>query len=134
MCLAGYRPMVCRSNRCRTQKVSSLHAADFDEPQRRIGELLLALRDEWVPSELIGIVASAKEYQTDYEKRTRELRLLGWDYRVRKERGEDARTRVYYRLIQSEPWPENIHTASVAEERRRRDAKRKKPASSDGTQ
>ena len=47
------------------------HAADFDEPQRRIGELLLALQDEWVPSELIGIVASAKEYQTDYEKRTR---------------------------------------------------------------
>jgi hypothetical protein len=43
------------------------HAADFDEPQRRIGELLLALRDEWVPSELIGIVASAKEYPTDYE-------------------------------------------------------------------
>ena len=25
------------------------HAASFDEPQRRIGELLLALRDEWVP-------------------------------------------------------------------------------------
>jgi hypothetical protein len=110
------------------------HAADFDEPQRRIGELLLALRDEWVPSELIGIVASAKEYQADYEKRTRELRLLGWDYRVRKERGEGARTRVYYRLIQSAPWPENIHTAIVAEERRRRDAKRKKPPSSDGTQ
>jgi hypothetical protein len=87
-----------------------------------------------VPSELIGIVASAKEYQTDYEKRTRELRLLGWDYRVRKERGEGTRTRVYYRLIQSEPRPENIHTAIVAEERRRRDAKRKKPASSDGTQ
>jgi hypothetical protein len=47
------------------------HAADFDEPQRRIDELLLALRGEWVPSELIGIVASAKEYQTDYEKRRR---------------------------------------------------------------
>ena len=110
------------------------HAADFDEPQRRIGELLLALRDEWVPSELIGIVASAKEYQTDYEKRTRELRLLGWNYRVRKERGEGTRTRVYYQLIQSEPWPENIHTAIVTEERRRRDAKRNKPASSDGSQ
>ena len=39
------------------------HAASFDEPQRRIGELLLALRDEGVPSELIGIVASAKEFQ-----------------------------------------------------------------------
>ena len=110
------------------------HAADFDEPQRRIGELLLALRDEWVPSELIGIVASAKEYQTDYEKRTRELRLLGWDYKVRKARGEGARVRVYYRLIQSAPWPENIHAAIVAEEKRRRAAKRKKSAGSDGTQ
>ena len=48
-----------------------------------------------MPSELIGIVASAKDYQADYEKRTRELRLLGWDYKVRKERGEGARTRVY---------------------------------------
>ncbi len=46
-----------------------------------------------MPSELLGIVASAKEYQTDYEKRTRELRLLGWDYKVRKERGEGARTK-----------------------------------------
>jgi HNH endonuclease len=110
------------------------HAASFDEPQRRIGELLLALRDEWVPSELIGIVASAKEYQTDYEKRTRELRLLGWDYKVRKAHGEGARTRVYYRLTQSEPWPENIHAAIVAEERRRRAAKGKKSAGSDGTQ
>jgi hypothetical protein len=93
-----------------------------------------ALRDEWVPSELIGIVASAKEYQTDYEKRTRELRLVGWDYKVRKERTEGARTRVYYRLIQSGPWPENIHAAIVAEEKRRRAAKGKKSAGSDGTQ
>jgi hypothetical protein len=110
------------------------HAADFDEPQRRIGELLLALRDEWVPSELIGIVASAKEYQTDYEKRTRELRLLGWDYKVRKARGEGARTRVYYWLIQSASWPENIHAAIVAEEKRRRTARGKRAARSDGAQ
>jgi hypothetical protein len=109
------------------------HAASFDEPQRRIGELLLALRDEWVPSELIGIVASAKEYQADYEKRTRELRLLGWDYEVRKAHDEGARIRVYYRLTRSAPWPENIHAAIVAEERRRRAAKVKKSAGSDGT-
>ena len=36
------------------------HAASFDEPQRRIGELLVALREEWVPSELIGVVASKR--------------------------------------------------------------------------
>ena len=45
-----------------------------------------------------------------------------------------ARTRVYYRLIQSAPWPENIHAAIVAEEKRRRAGKGKKFAGSDGTQ
>ena len=85
-------------------------------------------------SELIGIVASAKEYQTDYEKRTRELRLLGWDYKVRKARGEGARTRVYYRLIQTAPWPENIHAAIIAEEKRRRAARGKGATRSDGAQ
>jgi hypothetical protein len=55
-------------------------AATFDEPQRRIGELLKALRGEWVPTDLIGIVASAKEYQEDYQRRIRDLRYLGWEY------------------------------------------------------
>ena len=110
------------------------YAASFDEPQRRIGELLLALQDEWVPSELIGIVASAKEFQTDYERRIRELRTLGWEYKVRKAFGEGARVKVYYRLIRSTPWPENIHAAITAEEKRRRAGRRKGPAGSDGTQ
>jgi hypothetical protein len=100
------------------------HAASFDEPQRRIGELLLALQNEWVPSELIGIVASAKEFQTDYERRLRELRALGWDYKSRKAYGEGARIRVYYQLVRSAPWPENIRGAITAEAKRR---KAKKP-------
>jgi hypothetical protein len=109
-------------------------AAGFDEPQRRIGELLLALRDEWVPSELISIVASAKEYQTDYERRIRELRMLGWEYQVRKAYGEGARVRVRYRLVRSVPWPENIHAAIIAEEKRRKANRKKVAAASDGTQ
>jgi len=109
-------------------------AANFDEPQRRIGELLLALQGEWVPSELIGIVASAKEFQADYEKRTRELRLLGWEYKVRKAHGEGARVRSYYRLVRSAPWPENMHAAIIAEEKRRRASRRTGSATSDGTQ
>ena len=71
------------------------HAARWHARSRDFRILTLALRDEWVPSELIGIVASAKEYQADYEKRTRELRLLGWDYKVRKARGEGSRVRSY---------------------------------------
>jgi hypothetical protein len=93
------------------------------EPQRRIGELLLALQSEWVPSELIGIVASAKEFQTDYERRLRELRALGWDYKSRKVHGEGARVRVYYQLVQSAPRPENIHAAITAEAKRRKAGK-----------
>lgn len=110
-------------------------AASFDEPQRRIGELLLALQGEWVPSELIGIVASAKEFQADYEKRTRELRTLGWEFETRKAYGEGPRVKVYYRLVRSAPWPENIHAAITAEEKRRRTARKKESATgSDGTQ
>lgn len=110
------------------------HAATFNEPQRRIGELLLALQGEWVPSELIGIVASAKEFQADYEKRTRELRMLGWEYKVRRAYDEGARVRSYYQLVRSAPWPENIHAAITAEERRRKANRRRGSADSDRTQ
>jgi hypothetical protein len=95
-----------------------------DEPQRRIGELLVALRDEWVPSELIGVVASAKEFQGDYERRLRDLRMLGWDYKVQRKGSQGARTRVYYKLVRSAPWPESIRAALTAEEKRR-NAKRR---------
>jgi hypothetical protein len=112
------------------------HAASFDEPQRRIGELLLALRDEWVPSELIGIVASAKEFQGDYERRLRDLRMLGWDYKPSKKYNEGARVRVYYKLIRSAPWPESIWAAITAEEKRRKARRRegRNAAESDGAQ
>jgi len=110
------------------------HAADFDEPQRRIGELLLALRDEWVPSELIGIVASAKDYQTDYEKRTLGAPAARVELQGPEGTPDGSRVRSYYRLTQSAPWPENIHAAIVAEEKRRRAAKTGKPAASDGPQ
>jgi len=78
-------------------------AAAFDEPQKRIGELLRALRGQWVPSELIGIVASAKEYQEDFQRRIRDLRYLGWDYEQQKRHNEGARVRTYYRLTKDAP-------------------------------
>jgi hypothetical protein len=112
------------------------YAAGFDEPQRRIGELLLALRDEWVPSELIGIVASAKEFQGDYERRLRDLRMLGWDYKPWKKSGQGARVRVYYKLTRSAPWPDSIRAAITAEEKRRKARRRGDgdAVSSDGAQ
>ncbi len=101
------------------------HAASFDEPQRRIGELLKALAGDWVPTDLIGIVASAKEYQEDYQRRIRDLRYLGWEYEQTKRHHEGARVKVYYRLVRSAPWPDNIRAAITAEEHRRRTARRR---------
>lgn len=94
-------------------------AATYDEPQRRIGELLLAFgAKEWVRSDVIEIVASAKEYQEDWQRRMRDLRFIGWDYEYMKVR-EGGRVRTYYRLKKSAPWPKNIITAVRAEALRR---------------
>jgi hypothetical protein len=37
-----------------------------------------------VRSDLLGIVASAKNYQEDWQRRIRDLRFLGWDYQHEK--------------------------------------------------
>ena len=98
-------------------------AANHDEPQRRIGELLKAFGREWVPSDVLGIVASAKEYQEDWQRRLRDLRFLGWDYEWRKDYTQPSRVATLYRLKQSAPWPENIREAITAEENRRKQEK-----------
>lgn len=94
-------------------------AATHDEPQRRIGELFLAFgTDYWIRSDLLEIVASAKEYQEDWQRRMRDLRFIGWNYRFRKAR-EGGRIRTYYQLVKSAPWPENIIAAIRSEAARR---------------
>lgn len=45
--------------------------------------------------------------------------MLGWDYKVLRKGSQGARTRVYYKLARSAPWPENIRAALNAEEKRR---------------
>lgn len=100
-------------------------AINFDEPQKRIGELLKAFDGDWVRTDLLAVVASAKEYQEDWQRRLRDLRFLGWDYEFKKRYDEGARVWTYYRLTKSAPWPENIRAAIVAEEKRRRRAKTK---------
>src|SRR5260370_33816857 len=56
-------------------------AIGYDEPQKRIGELLRAFDGGWVRSDLLGIVASANNFQEDWQRRMRDLRFLGWDYK-----------------------------------------------------
>ena len=73
-------------------------AADFEEPHRRIAMLLRAFHGDYVPSELLGAVASAKQYQEDWQKRLRELRELGIEYDFRKRKLPGGRVVVDWRL------------------------------------
>lgn len=87
-------------------------ATNYDEPHRRIGELLKAFNGEPVPSDLVEVVAKAKQYQDDWQKRMRELRELGWQYSYTKKRDGD-RVRSFFILEHYEPWPEGNIAAAI---------------------
>lgn len=93
----------------------------------RIGELLKAKRGEPIPKELIQVVAHTHD---DWEKRLRELRELGWRYRVER-RKQGRRIRTAFALEHSEPWPEDpaaaIRTAELGRKARRRVSSGGKP-------
>jgi hypothetical protein len=76
------------------------------EPPRRIGELLKAFlaAGQAAPAQVIGVVASMHQYQDDWQKRTRELRELGWDYKTVKRR-QYGRVMSFYKLTSFRPWP-----------------------------
>ncbi|MBW3589525.1 MAG: HNH endonuclease [Actinobacteria bacterium] len=94
-------------------------AINEEEAHKRIGELLKAFNGEWVPSEILGVVASVKQYQEDWQKRTRELRELDWIIDTKKERG--GRVVSFYRATHWEAWP----PGPVAKEIRRREREKK---------
>lgn len=91
------------------------HAAAYDEPHRRIAMLFRAFQDKWIPSELLAAVASAKQYQEDWQKRARELRVLGIEYETRKRRQASGRVAVEWRLVR---WAELPRVPLAAEIRR----------------
>ena len=95
-------------------------AANYDEPHRRIGELLKAFNGDFVRPDLIEIVANSKQYQDDWQKRLRELRTLGWIINVDK-RKDGKRFVAYYAVEHYEPWPEGNIRAEIT----RREAQRK---------
>lgn len=99
-------------------------AVNHDEPQKRIGELLKAFEGGWVRTDLLAIVASARQYQEDWQRRLRDLRLLGWEIDHQRRHHEGARVWTYYRAVRTRPWPANIREAITAEERRRSLAKK----------
>jgi 5-methylcytosine-specific restriction endonuclease McrA len=67
----------------------------------RIGELLKSNIQTWVPSRLIEFVAN----QDDWKKRTRELRYLGWDIEVTKQKQPNGRVTSSYKLTKFYEWP-----------------------------
>lgn len=98
-------------------------ATNYDEPHRRLGELLKAFNGRPVPSDLMEMVAKAKTYQDDWQKRLRELRELGWEYDFEKKK-ENGRFRTQYILRKSQPWPEgNIRAAIKQQELLKKQAK-----------
>lgn len=94
-------------------------AANYDEPHKRIGELLKAFNGAPVPSDLVEVVAKAKQYQDDWQKRMRELRELGWEYSFSKKR-EGDRVRTYFVLEHYEPWPEGSIRAAIKQQELRK--------------
>ena len=82
----------------------------------RLGELMKAFGDSLVPKEMVELVARS---HADWERRLRELRVLGWRYEVTR-RKEGGRVRTYYRLRQWRSWPPNPAAAVRAAERQGR--------------
>lgn len=73
-------------------------ALAHDEVHRRIAETLRAFGvGVAVPSSVLEVAASAKQYQEDWHRRLRELRDLDWTISVKK-RKEGNRTATYYIL------------------------------------
>jgi hypothetical protein len=92
-------------------------AISHSSVHRRIGELLKAFRGEPVRSDVLEMVASPPgDYQEDWQKRLRELRVLGWEIKTSRRR-EEGRVRAYYQLEKAQPWPEG----SIRDEIRRRE-------------
>jgi 5-methylcytosine-specific restriction endonuclease McrA len=92
-------------------------AAGHASVHMRIGELLKAFGDEPVRSDVLEMVASLPgDHQEDWQKRLRELRVLGWEIETSRHR-ENGRVRAYYRLVRSERWPDG----DIRQEIRRRE-------------
>lgn len=80
----------------------------------RLGELLKAYHPDPVPGKYLELVAHTHD---DWQKRLRELRELGWQYRYSRRRDDLGRVRVEFILDHWEPWPADpAHAIRQAEQ------------------
>jgi 5-methylcytosine-specific restriction endonuclease McrA len=95
-------------------------AIGHDSVHMRIGELLKAFEGQPVRSDLLDMVASPPgDFQEDWQKRLRELRVLGWEITTSRRR-EDGRVRAYYLLVSARPWPDGPIRAEIRQRERLR--------------
>ena len=90
---AGFDPKIMQ--RCMLHK----------DPTRRIGELLLAFEGKLVSRQLLEVVGQDEQWT----RRLRELRELGWKVKLVHDKGQKGRHKYAYRLIESKPWPADLH-------------------------
>ncbi len=83
----------------------------FPSVHRRIAELLRLNLGKWVQCNLIEFVANAQGSQTDWRKRTRELRYFGLKIGTMRKK-EGKRTVSYYRLKHWKPIPDDPTAAA----------------------
>jgi 5-methylcytosine-specific restriction endonuclease McrA len=98
-------------------------ASEHASPHMRIGELLKAVSPGEARSDIVEMVAHSGGYQSDWRKRARELRELGWEYTARRER-DGYRDQTYWRVTKWTPWPQGDIAAEI---RRREQMKHGKP-------
>jgi hypothetical protein len=84
----------------------------YKEPHKRIGELLKAFGNEPIPDDLLEMIAKMGQYQKDWTRRLRELKELGWKYKVSKKK-IGGRVRSSFVLEHYEPWPEGNIRAEI---------------------
>lgn len=88
-------------------------AIGHESVHMRIGELLKAFGDQPVRGDLLQLVASPPgRYQEDWQKRLRELRVLGWVIETTRKR-EAGRVRAFYRLKSAPPWPKGVVRSEI---------------------
>lgn len=97
-----------------------LAAFTHEEVHRRIGEALKAGYPKKLRGDLLERVASAKQYQEDWQKRLRELRLLGWKIKASRQ-NEQGRAVAYYQLEEPAPaWPDGDIRAAIRKMEKKR--------------
>lgn len=83
-----------------------MQAVGFKSVHVRIGELLKAFHasGKWSPDEVLELVAEAHGRQRYWEKRMRELRHIGWEFKPHYRTVEGIR-QTEWELVKWEPWP-----------------------------